>query len=133
MREGLKRVENGKFNPAKSGGIGLKRVESPLGLNPSTLPDGPTPQAELFSTRYEPMPPGPTIAVESWIARRLRRADLFAGVTTPDERRERVRRAILDGRLEMAVAGKRAGQACETWREVFERVYGEPLGRREAA
>jgi hypothetical protein len=79
------------------------------------------------------MPPGPTIATETWIARRLQRPDLFAGVTTPDERRERVRQAIVDGRMAMAVAGKRAGQSAETWREVFERVYGQPLAAKEAA
>jgi hypothetical protein len=79
------------------------------------------------------MPPGPTIATEAWIARRLQRPDLLAGVTTPDERRERVRQAIVDGRMAMAVAGKRAGQPAETWREVFERVYGQPLAAKEAA
>lgn len=79
------------------------------------------------------MPPGPTTAVESWIARRLDRPDLFAGVTTAEERRERVRAAILEGRMEEAVAGRRAGYGCETWRETFERVYGQPLGQREAA
>lgn len=75
---------------------------------------------------------GPTITVESWIARRLQRPDLFAGVTTPDQRRERVRQVIVDGRLEHGIAGKRDGVTCETWADLFQRVYGEPL-RREAA
>lgn len=79
------------------------------------------------------MPPGPTIATESWIARRLNRPELFGGVTTADERRERVRAAILAGRMAEAIAGKCEGEACETWREVFARVYGEPLERAEVA
>ena len=47
-RAGLKRVEKGCFNPSISGEVGLKRVESPLGLNPSTLPDGPNWPEGLF-------------------------------------------------------------------------------------
>lgn len=73
------------------------------------------------------MPIGPTIATETWIARRLRRPDLFAGVTTPDDRRERVRAAILEGRMAEAIAGKRTGQSAETWRELFGRIYGQAL------
>jgi hypothetical protein len=91
------------------------------------------PQPDLFTLGYQPMPPGPTIATETWIARRLQRPDLFAGVTTPDERRERIRQVIVDGRMAMAIAGKRAGQPAETWREVFERVYGVPLVGKVAA
>jgi hypothetical protein len=129
VREGLKKVEKGKINPAKSRGIGLKRVESPLGLNPSTLPDGSTPQDDLFRVRFEHMPPAgsPTIATEVWISRRLQRPDLFAGVTDPDSRRERVRAAIEAGDMAMAVAGKRQGQSVETWADVFARVYGVPF------
>lgn len=79
------------------------------------------------------MPQGPTIATETWIARRLRRPDLFAGVTTPDERRERVRAAILDGRMSEGIAGRRQGHECETWRQLFERIYSQPLEARDAA
>jgi hypothetical protein len=81
----------------------------------------------------EYMPAAPTIATEVWISRRLRRPDLFAGVTDPDARRERVRRVILDGEMAEAVAGKRKDAACETWAELFERVYGEPLVAKVAA
>jgi hypothetical protein len=87
----------------------------------------------MFSGRYEPIPDGPTIATEVWISRRLRRFDLFAGVTDPDQRRELVRAAILGGRTGMAVAGKRAGKKVETWGELFQRVYGQPLGDKVAA
>lgn len=79
------------------------------------------------------MPAGPTIATEAWIARRLRRPDLFAGVTTADDRRKRVRDAIVEGRMAEAIAGKRAGQSAETWRELFERIYGQPLDLAERA
>lgn len=73
------------------------------------------------------MPAGPTLATETWIARRLRRPDLFAGVTTADDRRERVRAAIVDGRMAEGIAGKRRDASCETWSDLFARVYGEPL------
>lgn len=79
------------------------------------------------------MPPGPTIAVESWIARRLGRPDLFAGVTTADERRERVRQAILDARATHAIAGKRKVGGCLTWADLFAEQYGQPLERGEVA
>jgi hypothetical protein len=83
---------------------------------------------DLFSAvGIEYMPRGPTIATEVWISRRLLRPDLFAGVTDQAERRERVRRVILDGDMAEAIAGKRRDAAYETWAELFERVYGEPL------
>lgn len=76
---------------------------------------------------------GPTTQVEVWIASRLQRPDLFAGVTTADERRERVRRVILDRDMAEAIAGKRAGQSCETWGELYRRVYGRDLIAQEDA
>lgn len=92
-----------------------------------------SPQSDLFQARYEPMPQGPTIATETWISRRLQRPDLFAGVTSPSDRRERVRAAILEGRMAEAIAGKRQGHPAETWRELFVRVYGESLEAEVAA
>lgn len=74
----------------------------------------------------------PAVAVEDWICRRLR-LDLFAGTTTPDERRERLRREILERDLAEAIAGKRKGHPAETWRDIFERVYGQPLEAAERA
>ena len=41
MHRGWKKVEKGKSNPSIPGGLGLKKVESLLGLNLSTLPGGP--------------------------------------------------------------------------------------------
>lgn len=91
------------------------------------------PGPDLFKAPSGPMPAGPKIDVEVWISRRLLRSDLFAGVTTPEERRERVRRAIVDGELEEAIAGKRKDASCETWSQLFERVYGQPVSARAAA
>lgn len=79
--------------------------------------------ADLFRRPAGAMP---SVQVESWICDRLRK-DLFAGLTTPAERRERLRREILDRDMAMAIAGKRKGQPCETWRELFERLYGVDL------
>lgn len=66
-----------------------------------------------------------TIATEQWICRRLRR-DIFAGVTTPDERRERIRTEILTREMQLAIAGK-VGKTPLTWAELFQRTYGMPL------
>lgn len=76
---------------------------------------------------------GPTTQVETWIAWRIGRPDLFAGITTPDERRERVRMAILDRGMAEAIAGRREGHPCETWSALFTRVYGVPLEAQEVA
>ena len=76
---------------------------------------------------------GPTTQVETWIAWRIGRPDLFAGVTTPDERRERVRTVILDRGMAEAIAGRREGHPCETWSALFTRVYGVPLEAQEVA
>lgn len=76
---------------------------------------------------------GPTTQVEAWIVQRLAAPLLFEGVTTADDRRERVRRVIHHRGLELAIAGRRDGGKCETWQELFERIYGEPLDRNAAA
>ncbi len=70
---------------------------------------------------------GPTVVVEEWIKDRLREPTLFDGVTTADERRERVRELIQRRELHLAVAGKRNGEQCETWADLFQRVYGEAV------
>lgn len=70
----------------------------------------------------------PSVQVEAWICSRLK-LGLFDGITTPEQRRERVRKEILGRCLADAVAGRRKGQPCETWADVFQRVYGQPLIR----
>lgn len=85
-------------------------------------------QSDLFGQRIGYMPTAPRVSIEHWIARRLGRPDLLAGVTTPEERRERVRGVILERQMAEAIAGKREGQPCETWRDLYLRLYGEALG-----
>lgn len=70
---------------------------------------------------------GPTTQVEAWIMRRLSAPALFDGITTPYERRDRVRQCLVNRGLEMAIAGRREGGECETWSQLFMRVYGESL------
>lgn len=84
-------------------------------------------QSDLFGQRIGYMPTAPRVSIEHWIARRLGRPDLLSGTTTHDERRERIRQAILHGQHEEAIAGKRRDAACETWGELFARLYGGPL------
>lgn len=52
---------------------------------------------------------------------------VFAGITDPNERRERIRYAILEGKLDCAILGKNPKGRVETYAEAFERFYGEPL------
>lgn len=49
------------------------------------------------------------------------------GVTDKATRAERVRQAILTGRLEECICGRDLERKALTFREVFERVFGEPL------
>lgn len=66
-----------------------------------------------------------------WLARRLGRngvlvEDLFNGVTDPDERKRRLRAAILERQVADIRCGRDRGSAL-TYRQAFERIYGEPL------
>ena len=67
-----------------------------------------------------------SVLTELWIAKHLGNRALFAGVTTPTDRRERVRKEILMRKLERAQAGVRKNRP-ESWSQLFERVYGEKL------
>lgn len=69
----------------------------------------------------------PATHVEIWIARRLGEPDLYAGVTTPDERRERVRVLIERRELHLAIAGRGPNGKAETWEALYLRVYQQPL------
>lgn len=68
----------------------------------------------------------PPLRAELWIARRLGHRDLFVGTTTPEERRERVRRVMLDEGFADYVAGSKNGEI-ELFRDTYRRFYGEPL------
>jgi hypothetical protein len=75
----------------------------------------------------------PTLRTEYWIAHRLERPDLLSGITTPTERRERVRTVILNRNLSTSIVDEREGARQESWAALFVRVYGEPLRGHEAA
>lgn len=64
--------------------------------------------------------------LEAWICTKLKLRDLFAGVTTREMRRDRLRVVILQRELEDAVAGKFEGKTI-TWRKLFSRLYHEEL------
>jgi len=52
--------------------------------------------------------------------------DVTAGVTTTAMRAERMRQLIVRHQLGATIAGRRGGKT-ETYADLFERVYGEPL------
>lgn len=72
----------------------------------------------------------PIFAQERWIARQLDPC-IFAGVTTPQVRRERVRSTIVTKNLANVRAGflvsARGHRKPETWGQLFKRVYGQEL------
>lgn len=83
-----------------------------------------TEAAATTAARFE----GPKPVAEYWIARRLGLPlNWDGGVTSADDRREAVRRHIVENTMQCAIAGKRKGLPCETWSEFFERVYEQPL------
>jgi hypothetical protein len=77
---------------------------------------------------------------EAWLRQRLtdhgalervpdlkhRVREVTAGATTTAERAERMRQVILHHSLEAIIAGRR-GNKTETYADLFERIYGEPL------
>lgn len=74
----------------------------------------------------------PEGTAERWLADRLWNngrdvnANLFAGRTTPEIRRDRIRARIIELGWQQRRAGY-AGDEPETFAEVFERLYGVPL------
>lgn len=65
-----------------------------------------------------------------WFANRFGRrgfAEVFAGVTTPEERRDRIRALIVRERRGAEIVGNRKGRPV-TYAEAFEKFYGMPLG-----
>lgn len=69
---------------------------------------------------------------EAWMARRLGLPlDWDAGITTAEQRREKIRAAIVDQQRALSIAGKRKGQPAETWKALFERLYRIPLNPKE--
>lgn len=66
------------------------------------------------------------LADRLWPAPRDVLANLYAGRTTPEIRRDRIRTRILELGWQRRRAGY-AGDEPETFAEVFERLYGAPL------
>jgi hypothetical protein len=66
------------------------------------------------------------IELEAWICERLRLRDLFAGDTTPEIRRDRLRVTLIGRGLTEAIAGSRSGKPLK-WRQIFEQLYQQPL------
>jgi hypothetical protein len=64
--------------------------------------------------------------LEAWICKRLALRDLFAGDTTREIRRDRLKVTLLQRELTEAVAGKFQGKAV-MWRALYEQLYGESL------
>lgn len=66
---------------------------------------------------------------ELYLAKRLgdHGAGVFTGLTDPAIRRERIRAAILEHGLELVILGRGKDKKPESYAQVFERLYGEPL------
>lgn len=68
-----------------------------------------------------------TIQGEIWLAGRLGIDDLYGGVTTREQRRERLREEILNRGLAQVVLGRGPDGKSDTYSRVFERLYREAL------
>jgi hypothetical protein len=68
-----------------------------------------------------------TIQGEIWLAGRLGIDDLYAGVTTREQRRERLREEILNRGLAQVVLGRGPDGNSDTYSRVFMRLYREAL------
>jgi hypothetical protein len=64
--------------------------------------------------------------LEAWIAKRLALRDLFAGDTTREMRRDRLKVVLLERGLTESIAGRFDGKPI-TWRALFEKLFGEPI------
>lgn len=71
--------------------------------------------------------------VEDFIVKRLKAKGIFIyPVSDQFPIKERIRRAILDNKCDYVVVGRNATtKNCETFLQVFERLYGEPLSPSE--
>lgn len=76
-----------------------------------------------------------TLYTELWLMKRLREHGctmLDAGVTTAEERRQRVAEAIQGCGLESIIIGRGKDGKALTYAEAFERLYKQALPQREA-
>ncbi|HWH41807.1 MAG TPA: hypothetical protein VNU21_18295 [Usitatibacter sp.] len=63
---------------------------------------------------------------DAWICERLRLPHLFAGITSTEIRRDRLKVVLLERGLTESIAGTRDGKPI-TWRALFEEHTGENL------
>lgn len=64
--------------------------------------------------------------LEAWICDRLKLRDLFAGSTTTEIRRDRLKVVLLERGLVESIAGTRDRKPV-TWRVLFKTLYAEEL------
>jgi hypothetical protein len=64
--------------------------------------------------------------LEAWICERLNLRDLFAGVTSREIRRDRLKVVLLQRGLTESIAGRMEGKPV-TWRQLFTKLYGDEL------
>jgi hypothetical protein len=66
---------------------------------------------------------------ESYFVRRLKDLgrEIFAGVSDPNIRRERIREAIIAGKLDCTILGCNSVGKSENFQTAFERLYNTPL------
>ena len=72
--------------------------------------------------------------VEAFFVTRLAQhgTSITIGRTDPKIRKDRIRKAILDNKREFTIIGQFAGsRKAETYKQLFERHYGEPLSLTE--
>jgi hypothetical protein len=65
---------------------------------------------------------------ELWFAKKIveKLTPIFISATDPQIRKERTRRAIIAGELDLVICGSVDGKS-QNFSQAFERLYGEPL------
>jgi hypothetical protein len=62
--------------------------------------------------------------LEAWICDRLHLRDLFAGHTSTETRRDRLKVVLLERSLSESIAGRYDGKPV-TWAKLFKQLYGD--------
>lgn len=71
---------------------------------------------------------GSNVVVEAWMAQKLRLPMSWdAGVTTREDRREKIRARIIELGCENEFAGRTSKRGAETWAQLFMRVYRQSV------